>query len=66
MRVIVNGQEEELEEGTDLAALLLRLNMRVEAVAVAVNLEVVPRRSLAHTTLRTGDRVEIVRAVGGG
>ena len=35
-------------------------------VAVAVNLEVVPRALHATTALKDGDRVELVRAVGGG
>lgn len=66
MRIRVNGQEEDLDEGTDLSALLARLGLRVDAVAVALNAEVVPRSRLSATPLRPGDRVEIVRAVGGG
>jgi sulfur carrier protein len=38
----------------------------VEAVAVALNLNVVPRSQLAERVLVDGDRVEVVRAVGGG
>lgn len=66
MRVRVNGQDEALDDGVALAALLSRLGVRIDAVAVALNQEVVPRGRLAETILREGDRVEIVRAVGGG
>ena len=66
MQVTVNGETQELPEGLDLHGLLRTLNLPLEAVAVALNMEVVPRGALASTTLRPGDRVEVVRAVGGG
>jgi sulfur carrier protein len=37
-----------------------------DGTAVAVNMEVVPRRAHTATPLRAGDRIEIVQAVGGG
>jgi sulfur carrier protein len=37
-----------------------------EGTAVAVNMEVVPRTAHLTTVLQSGDRVEIVQAVGGG
>lgn len=66
MRLRVNGEEQDLDEGLTLGALLGRLGVRTDAVAVALNLEVVPRSKLPDIVLREGDRVEIVRAVGGG
>lgn len=66
MQVRVNGAEREVAEGLTLAGLLAELGVTVDAVAVAVNLEVVPRGRLATHTLAPGDRVEVVRAVGGG
>lgn len=66
MIIVVNGQERQVSEGTRLGELLDDLRVRVDAVAVAVNLEVVPRRSLRETALKPHDRVEVVRAVGGG
>jgi sulfur carrier protein len=38
----------------------------VQRVAVEVNLEIVPRSQHANRSLSAGDRVEIVRAIGGG
>ncbi len=66
MQVQVNGAAQQLEEGTTLAALLVILELDPDGVAVAVNLSVVPRSRRAQHTLAAGDRVEIIRAVGGG
>ncbi|HEY7296664.1 MAG TPA: sulfur carrier protein ThiS [Xanthobacteraceae bacterium] len=66
-RIRLNGQDEVLAAAT-LAALLEQkaLDVAQRGIAVAVNGEVVPRTAWAHTPLRSGDRVEIVRARQGG
>jgi sulfur carrier protein len=56
--ITVNGDPRQVSEGTTLSELLEALGFRAEGVAVAVN--------LADHRLRPGDRVELVRAVGGG
>lgn len=66
MEIHVNGEPKQVDEGLSLSALLLELDLKVEAVAVALNLSVVPRSRLAEQILSDGDRVEVVRAVGGG
>ncbi len=66
MRVQVNGEPEEVPEEATIADLVKRLEVPADGVAVAVNLEVVPRAEHGRTPLREGDRVELVRAVGGG
>ena len=66
VQVQVNGATREVAPGTTLAALLSSLEIPLQAVAVAVNLEVVPRARYAHHILQPGDRIEVVRAVGGG
>lgn len=66
MTITVNGEPRQVSEGTTLGELLASLEVRVDACAVAVNLHVIPRRSLAETPLSAGDSVEVVRAVGGG
>ncbi|MCB9795534.1 MAG: sulfur carrier protein ThiS [Alphaproteobacteria bacterium] len=66
MKLQVNGDAHDAPEGASLAQLLRQLGQPLEAVAVAVNLEVVPRGRYAERALAEGDRVEIVRAVGGG
>ena len=66
LSITVNGQPRRLPEGATLGELLAALSVPAEGVAVALNLEVVPRRRLEAQPLRDGDRVELVRAVGGG
>ena len=66
MRITVNGEEREVPENTDTAALLELLGLHGQRVAVEVNLEIVPRSAYDAHLLQQGDRVEIVRAIGGG
>ncbi len=66
MRITVNGTVMDVEEGLGIEGLLARLNVKREFTAVAVNREVVPKSSYAATRLREGDRLEIVRPMGGG
>jgi sulfur carrier protein len=63
----VNGNEEVLAART-LAALLEEkaLDVAQRGIAVALNGAVVPRADWASTPLRSGDKVEIVRARQGG
>jgi len=62
----VNGKRVELEEPTLLTDYLERLGANPRAVAVEHNGEIVEREAYARLVLRDGDRVEIVRMVGGG
>lgn len=66
MRVIVNGEEREIEEGATVSDLLRLLAHAPERVAVELNREVVRRALWAETPLGEGDRVEVVHFVGGG
>lgn len=66
MRITVNGQSMEIEDALSVEDLLARLGVKREYTAVAVNREVTPRGAYAATRLRDGDRVEIVRPMGGG
>lgn len=66
MNVEINGEAREVSAGTTIAALLAALNLPTDGVAVAINLDVVPRGQHAERVLVAGDRVEIIRAVGGG
>ncbi len=64
--IVVNGKPRQIDEATDVAGLLALLEVDTRGVAVARNAEIVPREAYATATLREGDRVEIVRMVGGG
>ncbi|HEX7313698.1 MAG TPA: sulfur carrier protein ThiS [Pyrinomonadaceae bacterium] len=66
MRVELNGDSMELDEGTTLSVLVEQLSLAPERVAVELNREVVRRADWPSTNLSEGDRVEIVHFVGGG
>ncbi|HKV86471.1 MAG TPA: sulfur carrier protein ThiS [Candidatus Dormibacteraeota bacterium] len=64
--VQVNGKPIELDGPTPLLAYLESLGVNQRAVAVEHNGEIVERAAYTDLVLREGDRVEIVRMVGGG
>ena len=66
MNVTVNGKPMELPEGLTIDALLARLKVQREYTAVALNREVASKTRYADTVLKDGDKVEIVRPMGGG
>ncbi len=66
MEIHVNGERRELTPGSSLAALLNELQYGAQRIAVEVNEEIVPRSEYGSHCLQAGDRVEIVRAIGGG
>ncbi len=66
MRLVVNGDPAELEDGLTVAALVERRAEEHRRVAVAVNADVVPRGAWASTVLQDGDAVEVLVAVAGG
>lgn len=66
MRVILNGEESEIRNDVTVADLLGDLNISLQYGAVAVNRRVVRKKDHDVTRLKAGDRIEIVRPVGGG
>ena len=66
MRIIVNGQEKNLGNLMTVAHLLADMGLADKRVAVEINLEVIPRSRYPQYQLQDNDRVEIVRAIGGG
>jgi len=66
MDIEVNGKIVETSPGITLEALLGQLQSSSEGIAVAINLQVVPKARWGSRILEAGDAVEIVRAVGGG
>jgi sulfur carrier protein len=66
LRVTVNGEAKELDEGTTLQGLVEGLALAPERIAAELNGEVVRRADWPAATLNEGDRVEVVHFVGGG
>ena len=66
MRIFLNGEERRLETPLTVAQLLAQLGLTGHRVAVEVNREIVPRSRHGEQALQDNDRVEVVRAIGGG
>jgi thiamine biosynthesis protein ThiS len=66
MWVFLNGEEQEIQDDITVAALLHNLRITLQYGAVAVNRKVVRKKDHEVTHLKPGDRIEIVRPVGGG
>ncbi|HJN02011.1 MAG: sulfur carrier protein ThiS [Nitrospinota bacterium] len=68
MKIIVNGNEKNMDEGADLIDLLTqsKLNNDKPGVAVAINDDVISTSKWKNIKLKQNDRIEIIRAVQGG
>jgi sulfur carrier protein len=64
--LVINGKDVELQGPTPLPEYLKEKGFAGRQIAVAVNGEVVAREQHDSVVLNDGDRVEIVRPVGGG
>ena len=64
--VTINGKQVELGGAQTVAEYLDSRDLAGRSIAVAVNGVVLQKSELASTSLSDGDRVEIVRPVGGG
>lgn len=65
LKITLNGEQNTVQSST-LMELLVELSLHQKRIAVEHNKEIVPRGELETTTLKDGDRVEIVHAIGGG
>jgi len=65
-QIIVNGETREIRQGMTLAELVAELGMQNQRIAVEVNQRIIPHGDYHACQLSSGDRVEIVRAIGGG
>jgi thiamine biosynthesis protein ThiS len=64
--VKLNGELREVPEGLTLEALIERLKLPRDRVAVERNLEIVPKACWNATPIQPGDQLEVVHLVGGG
>ena len=66
MDILLNGTPTPVADDCTVTALLEHAALAARRIAVEVNGPIVPRSDQPTTTLRPGDRVEIVHALGGG
>lgn len=65
MQIHLNGESRDISAAT-VAELLAELDLHGRRIAVEVNGEIAPRSQHEHMTIKAGDRIEIVHAIGGG
>ncbi len=66
MHIVLNGEILELPAALTLAELVDQQGLRESRVAIEVNGAIAPRSQHHCWSVQTGDRIEIVRALGGG
>jgi sulfur carrier protein len=66
LEIELNGAPYPLPAGASLHDLVERLGLAGQALALAVNRRVVPRQCWSATALQPADKVDVVRAIGGG
>jgi sulfur carrier protein len=66
LSIVVNGSARICGNGATVADLIRELALEGKRIAVERNGEIVPRSRHTDTALAMGDRIEVVRAVGGG
>ncbi len=66
MQIWINEEPQEAKEGVTLQGLLHELGCDAATVVVEMDGTIVARDAFAATTLNAGNRLEIVRFVGGG
>jgi sulfur carrier protein len=66
MKIIVNGEDKQVADGYTAQQLVESMGLTGKRIAMEVNLEIVPRSTYPEHVFNTGDKIEIVHAVGGG
>lgn len=64
--VSINGAVRQFTQPLSIAALIDEMGLTGKRIALEWNGEIVPRSQFAARTLKDGDKLEIVAAVGGG
>lgn len=66
LSIVLNGSSCRCADQATVADLIRKLELEGKRVAVERNGEIVPKSRHGDTQLVDGDRIEVVRAVGGG
>ncbi len=66
MNISINKEMISLPEKTTIAGMLEKLDIERKYIAVEINMTIIPRSEFDKYQLKDNDKVEIIRAVGGG
>jgi len=64
--ITINGEARDIPHAMSVAELLSTFQLEAKKIAVERNLEIVPRSAYQAVSVEDGDKLEIVRFVGGG
>lgn len=64
--IMLNGDAYPIGKDQSLTSLVAHLNLSGQAIAVAVNRQIIPRSQWQNQLLQADDKVDVVRAIGGG
>ena len=66
IKIFVNGDLKKFPQEINIVSLLEILNISSKHIAIEINESLIFRSDWKKTNLKDGDKVEIVRAIGGG
>ncbi len=66
LAIQLNGELRQIQAQQTVADLVTELELANQTIAIAINRQIVPRSSWAERHLCADDKVEVVRAIGGG
>lgn len=66
INIQLNGDDRVVAADLSLLALLQSLDLDERAVVVELNREIIRKKHLADTMMKSGDQIELVHFVGGG
>ncbi|GAC1417226.1 MAG: hypothetical protein NVSMB6_19440 [Burkholderiaceae bacterium] len=66
IKIELNGAPHTIDGDPHVHALVESLALAEQSLAVAVNRQVIPKATWSQCVLQANDRVELVRAIGGG
>ncbi len=66
MIIQVNGKDLEISNQASIADLINQLGYQDQRIALEVNEAIIPKSKHAEFSLNEGDKIEIIKAVGGG
>ncbi|MBS82630.1 MAG: thiamine biosynthesis protein ThiS [Gammaproteobacteria bacterium] len=66
MNIFINQEKKIVEDNINIDLLLKTLSFQDKYIAIEVNLEIIPKSEYSKYILKENDKIEIIRAVGGG
>ena len=66
IKIFINGDLKKFPSETNIVSVLESLNISSKHIAIEINENLVFRSDWQETNLKDGDKVEIVKAIGGG